>query len=148
VEERLTNQPYNVRLGNVAINPVTNKPVVLLSMQDYYETNFTLQILENHDGRFGPLINVSASISGETIEVIEEEAYQYVQVEHGSDCDYNISVENPLGFEQDLGITFEFVHGEDALVELLSGDVNRSLNSIGVASEVNYNWDFSTMRAQ
>jgi len=148
VEERLTNQPYNVRLGNVAINPVTNKPVVLLSMQDYYTTNFTLQILENHDGRFGPLINVSASISGETIEVIEEEAYQYVQVEHGSDCDYNISVENPLSFEQDLGITFEFVHGEDALVELISGDVNRSLDSIGVASEVNYNWGFSTMRAQ
>ncbi|MHA1562557.1 MAG: hypothetical protein ACTSPA_10575 [Promethearchaeota archaeon] len=148
VEERLTNQPYNVRLGNVAINPVTNKPVVLLSMQDYYSTNFTLQILENHDGRFGPLINVSASISGETIEVIEEEAYQYVQVEHGSYCDYNISVENPLGFEQDLDITFEFVHGEDALVEIISGDVNRTLDSIGIAGEINYNWGFSTMRAQ
>ncbi|MHA1475364.1 MAG: hypothetical protein ACTSQ5_09270 [Promethearchaeota archaeon] len=148
VEERLTNQPYNVRLGNIAINPTTNEPVVILGMKDYVSTNFTIQILEKRDGRFGPLINVSASISGETIEVIEEEAYQYVQVESGSECDYNISVENPLGFEQDLGITFEFIHGEEALVNLVSGDVNRSLDSIGVAGEINYNWGFSTMRAQ
>ena len=148
VEERLTNQPYNVRLGNVAINPITNEPVVLLTMKDYYSTNFTMQILEKRDGRFGPLINVSASISGETIKVVEEEAYQYVQVEYGSDCDYNITVENALDFEQELGITFEFVHGEEALVNLVSGDVNRSLDSIGIAGEIGYNWGFSTMRAQ
>ncbi len=148
IEERLTNQPYNVRLGNVAINPTTNEPVVLLSMKDDYSTNFTLQILEKRDGRFGPLINVSASISGETIMVIEEEAYQYVQVESGSECAYNISVENPLDFEQDLGISFEFVHGEDALVTLIRGDEKRSLDSIELSGEIDYNWAFSTMRAQ
>ncbi|TFH27433.1 MAG: hypothetical protein E4G98_06145 [Promethearchaeota archaeon] len=151
--ERITNQPYHVGFPRIAINPLTDRPTILyLIKQAYTADAYMMEYVEQTGTTFGNHFLMSTALvgksneDGDTVSLVEEEAYSYILIAANSPIQLTMDLSNPDS--ETHGYDLEFALIENDYVSLVNGTLNQTLDSLDAEEIVTFSWYFDLSRGE